>query len=481
MNQMSLGKLPPQAIDAERAVLSALLVDNEAPGIVFTIIYPNAFYKDDHIALAEGIKAVFDKGIRPDIITVTDQLRSTGRLEEAGGAFAIAEMSDYVSSAANVEHHARIVMQKFIARELIRIGSDVVREGYDDTVDPIDLLDRAMVMHINLMQGLYSGHITRFGDAILAGIKSTQKNTEDRRNGVPVVLGYPSGLKAWDHITGGNQPTDLNIIAGRPGMGKTALLLNSAIACADVVPVAIISLEMSATQLALRAISEATNIPTNRMRSGDISNSELDLLVSDLVSRISERPIYISDKGALNVSKLRGVVEQLVAKYGVRVVYLDYLQLMSGSDPRNREREIAEISRTAKLLAKDLNICFNAFSQLNRDVERRGGNKRPQLSDLRESGAIEQDADNITFIYRPEYYGITADEFGKSLANRAELIVAKARHNSPGTAEVAFFPGSSRFCDLSVAETMPIITSRVSRHWQDDPKPEFFDSPNSFE
>ncbi len=432
-----------------------MLIDRQTITTVLDIVRPSYYYSPKHVAIAEAIDELHAAGQPVDLFTVTDKLRAMRKLDDAGGVAYVTQLSGEAIAVAHVETHARIVAQRHLGRSLIELSQDIQRRAYIEDEDPADLLSQVLSQCVKLTQQVAGGSIVSLGSALSDAAKMITEAVDARASGNIKPLGFPSGLNAWDAITGGFQRSDCNIIAARPGMGKTALLLNSAIAAAQHTPVGIISMEMNLTQLALRALSEVSEVSTTDMRMGRLTAQEFDRIMGMAMTRLSELPIFLIDTGFMDEVKYRGRVEALVGKHNIGVLFVDYLQLMGGGKQRNREQEIASLSRTSKLIAKETNICVNVLSQLSREVERRGGSKRPVLSDLRESGAIEQDADNVTFIYRPEYYGITADEQGNSLKNRAELIVAKARHNSPGVAEVAFFPGTTRFCDLSVSDRIP--------------------------
>ncbi|MCK5102776.1 MAG: replicative DNA helicase, partial [Cyclobacteriaceae bacterium] len=411
----SLGKVPPQAIDLEEAVLGALMLEKDALTNVIDILKPDTFYKDNHKEIYDSIVELFNNSEPVDLLTVTNHLRKKGKLEFVGGAYYITELTSKVNSAAHIEYHARIIIEKAIKRELIRIASDVHREAYEDTVDVFALLDKTEqslfeVSEINIRKN-YADMRSIMHEAII--------ELEKKKQQADGLTGIPTGFTALDRVTSGWQKSDMVIIAARPGMGKTAFIV-SAMRNAAVdfnKPVAIFSLEMSSIQLVNRLISAEAELESDKIKKGNLQDYEWEQLIHK-TAKLSEAPIFIDDTPALTILELRAKSRKLVAQHGVELIIVDYLQLMSGegsksgSGPGNREQEIAAISRSLKNIAKELNIPIVALSQLSRAVEIRGGDKRPQLSDLRESGSIEQDADMVIFLYRPEYYGINADEEG---------------------------------------------------------------------
>jgi len=465
----NFGCLPPSDIDLEKAVLGACLFDKEAAQHAVQFLVADDFYKQSHNDIFQSIIRLSDMHTQPEILSVTADLRKHETLESSGGPHYVAMLSSYINNAASIVHHSLVLKEMSIRRLLITFGTRLARDGFDNSIDGLDLLGTAISTLVEINKTTTKEKTTSLGEALLAVIGEINKAADDRRAGKPVIVGYPSGLNAWDRITGGFIPGHSNIIAARPGMGKTALMLSAAMAAARHAPVGIVSLEMTVRELALRAIADVTNVPSNRLRSGDVTFAEQEAIIGNLVAAISELPVFIVPAGHMDLRRYQGVVRNLVAEQGIKVLFADYLQLFSGSGAKgqNREQEISEISRTNKILAKEHDICVNALSQLSREVERRGGTKRPVLADLRESGAIEQDADNVTFIYRPEYYGVFQDEKGNSTLDRAELIVGKTRHTSPGIAEVAFYAMRTRFADLSYVETMPRPTTTAQTHWQE--------------
>jgi replicative DNA helicase len=445
-----LGKLPPQAIELEEAVLGALMLERDAISIVIEILEAESFYKDEHKLIYGAIRSLFEKSQPIDILTVTNELRAQGKLEFIGGAYYISELTNRIGSAANVEYHARIIAQKYILRKLIEVSSGIQEDAYDEMTDVFDLLDKAERELFSITEKNLRSSYESMGNLISQAITQI----EEIRNTTEGLSGIPSGFSDLDRLTSGFQRSDLVIIAARPGMGKTSFVMSLARnAAVDFKkPVAIFSLEMSSVQLVLRLISSEAEIDASKLKNGQLEEHEWHQLHAK-IAKLSEAGIYIDDTPALNVFELRAKCRRLKAQYGIEMVIIDYLQLMAGNkegkQSMNREQEISTISRSLKGLAKELNIPVIALSQLSRQVEQRGGAKRPILSDLRESGSIEQDADQVMFIYRPEYYGLTEDEEGRPVAGIAEIIVAKNRHGATDTIPLRFVGKFARFADLA--------------------------------
>ncbi len=438
------GRIPPQAVDFEEAVLGALMLEKNAVNDAIDVLQPESFYKEAHQKIYGAIKDLFGKGEAIDILTITQELRKRGELEYVGGAYYISQLTNRVASAANVEHHARIISQKYIQRELIRISSETIKLAYDETTDVFDLLDKA---ETNLFQ-VAEGNIRKNYDSmskIMAQAIEEIENAQDNEGG---VSGIPTGFTNLDRVTSGWQRSDMIVLAARPGMGKTAFVISMArnAAVQFQKPVAIFSLEMSSVQLVNRLISAETEIPAEKLRKGNLAPHEFQQLHAR-IGKLSEAPIFIDDTPGLSVFEFRAKARRLKAQHDIDLIVIDYLQLMTGgSDTKgNREQEISMISRSIKTVAKELNIPIIALSQLSRSVETRGGDKRPMLSDLRESGAIEQDADIVSFIYRPEYYGITEDEDGNSTLGTGEIIIAKHRNGSLENVRLKFVGQFAKF------------------------------------
>lgn len=446
---VGMGKLPPQAIDLEEAVLGALMIEKEALNTVIDVLHPESFYKEAHQRIFKAIHYLFHNTEPVDILTVTQTLKKSGELDMVGGPFYITQLTNRVASSANIEYHARIILEKFIQRELIRISSETIKDAYEDTSDVLMLLDKA---EKNLF-AIAEGNLRRNYEDIKALIHKSFKKIEEASHQTTGVTGVSSGFTELDRITSGWQKADLIIMAARPGMGKTAFVLslarNAAIRFSK--PVAFFSLEMSSVQLVNRLISSETEIISDKLRKGQLANHEWEQLHSKIVP-LTEAPIYIDDTPSLSILELRAKCRRLVAERKVELIIIDYLQLMvAGFDNRNfnREQEISTISRSLKSIAKELDVPIIALSQLSRAVESRGGSKKPQLSDLRESGAIEQDADMVMFIYRPEYYGLTEDEQQQNMNGLAEIIVAKNRNGALDTIKLRFISNLTKFVELN--------------------------------
>ena len=447
---LEAGKLPPQAPDLEQAVLGALMLERNAVNDAIDILQPESFYVDAHQRIFRAIKELFGADQPIDILTVTHELKKQGELDIVGGPFYISQLTNKVASSANVQYHARIISQKHILRELIRVSSETMRDAYDDGADVFDLLDKTE----NGLFQIASGNLKRNYEPMSDLIKGAIEQIESAKNKTDGVSGIPTGFVQLDKLTAGWQRSDMIIVAARPAMGKTAFVLSMArnIAVEHKRAVAVFSLEMSSTQLVTRLIASEAAISSEKLRKGDLTDQEFNILHQH-IARLDKAPIFIDDTPALNIFEFRAKARRLKSQHNVDLIIIDYLQLMSsGTDSRggNREQEISNISRSIKSIAKELDIPIIALSQLSRAVETRGGDKRPMLSDLRESGAIEQDADIVCFLYRPEYYKIYEDEHGSTLG-LGEVIVAKHRNGAVDNVRLRFIPELAKFADL---ETM---------------------------
>jgi replicative DNA helicase len=440
------GKVPPQALDLEEAVLGAIMLEKDALTDVIDILAPHSFYKDAHQKIFSAIQRLFQNSEPVDILTVTQELKKSGELEFVGGPYYISQLTNRIASSANASFHARIISQKFIQRELIRISSDIIKDAYEDTTDVFDLLDTA---EANLFS-LAEGNIRKNYDKMSSLIHQAIAQVEAARAHEGGVAGVESGFSALDRVTSGWQKSDLIILAARPGMGKTAFVLsmarNTAVDFGKAV--AVFSLEMASIQLVNRLISSESEIPNEKLKKGTLEDYEFEQLNAK-INKLSEAPLFIDDTPALSIFELRAKCRRLKAQHDIQLIIIDYLQLMTaGGSGGNREQEISTISRSLKQIAKELDVPIIALSQLSRAVETRGGDKRPMLSDLRESGAIEQDADMVLFIYRPEYYGINEDEEGNSLLGIGEIIIAKHRNGSLENVPLRFIANLAKFTDL---------------------------------
>ncbi len=443
---LDVGKVPPQAVDIEEAVLGAILMEKDAVISVLDILKPESFYKDAHQKIYNAIVELSTKEKPIDILTVTEELRSNDELESVGGPFYITQLTNRVASSAHIEYHSRIVAQKYIQRELIRISSEIQNRAFDDSIDVDDLLDFSERELFNIAEG----NIKRETAKINVLIKKAIERIEEAAKHEETLVGVPSGYTKLDRLTSGWQKSDLIIIAGRPSMGKTAFALSMGrtIAVEHNRPIAFFSLEMSSVQLVNRLIVSETELPSNRIKNGNLDEHEwkqLDTKIKQLV----EAPIYIDDSPAISIFELRAKCRRLKLQHDIQIIFVDYLQLMTGPpNTLSREQEVSSISRSLKSIAKELDIPIVALSQLNRSVEIRSGSKRPQLSDLRESGAIEQDADMVVFIHRPEKYGIFEDDDGNSLVGLAEILLSKNRNGPIGDIILRFREEFAKFTEL---------------------------------
>lgn len=446
------GKIPPQAIDLEEAVLGALMLERDALTSVIELLKPEIFYKDAHQVIFKAIQNLFTK-IQPiDILTVTNELKLMGELDTVGGPFYITQLTNRIASAANIEFHTRILIQKFIQRELIRVSTETIRDSFEDTTDVFTLLDRAESNLFSISEGSLGRNFSTMQTLIADAIKQI----EAARSHDGTFSGVPSGFTELDRFTSGWQKSDLIVIAARPGMGKTAFVLTMArnIAVTFKKPIAFFSLEMSSVQLVTRLISAESQLPADKLKKGNLESYEWEQLNAKIGTLIGA-PMYIDDSPSLNIFDFRAKCRRLKQQFDIQLVVIDYIQLMSGiGDKGNREQEISNISRSLKSLAKELDIPVIALSQLNRSVETRSTNKKPVLSDLRESGAIEQDADMVIFIYRPEYYNITDDEKGSTIG-MADLIIAKHRNGPTGEVRLRFIGKYASFADLEMVDFEP--------------------------
>ena len=429
----TFGHLQPQALELEKAMLGAQLIDNKAHDLISGFARKEIYYEPRHQMIQEAINTLAADGHPIDILTVTEHLARKGHLEEVGGPAYIAELSSKVTSSANIEYHTQIVAQKFLSRQLIALCTKIETKAYDETEDPADVLQEADSGILDLHNLFPDGDIRTLAETT----REAQKEIMAAAANTEGVTGVPS-FQNLDEVTAGYQNTDLVIIAARPAMGKTAFVLSTAKSiCIDQhIPAAVFSLEMSGVQLTKRLISNVCEIPGNALLTGQLHRDGWERFDKN-VQRLLDAPLYIDDTPSLTVGAFRAKAKRLVREKGVRIIFIDYLQLMHADGKRfgTRQEEVSEISRSLKTIAKELNIPVVALSQLNRAPEAREGaeNKRPKLADLRESGAIEQDADVVIFLHRPEYYGILQDSGGNSLVGKAEILIAKHRKGATKT------------------------------------------------
>jgi replicative DNA helicase len=445
-NFFEYGKIPPQALDLEEAVLGGLLLEQNALTAVVDFLKPEVFYLEAHKKIYAAIQDLFAKQKPIDLLTVTHELKSKGDLEMVGGAFYIAQLTRRVASAANIEFHSRIIVQKYIQRRLIEISSEITKDAFEETMDVFELLDKAEQKLFSVSEN----NLRRDHSDMQTLVSEAVKFIEKAKDSDGSYRGVPSGFSPLDRITAGWQNSDLVVLAARPGMGKTAFVLSMArnITVDLKRPVAVFSLEMSSIQLVTRLIASETRLPADKLKKGELKEHEWQQLNSRL-NNLMHAPLYIDDTPALTIFELRAKARRMKQQYGIELIIIDYIQLMQGSvDKGNREQEISNISRSMKSLAKELDIPIIALSQLNRSVETRTGTKKPILSDLRESGAIEQDADMVLFIYRPEYYKFDELEDGTPSAGVAELIIAKHRNGALADVKLRFNAQFAQFTDF---------------------------------
>jgi len=443
-------RIPPQAVEIEMAVVGSMMLDKEAVYRAMEVL-PGAeyFYKTANQRIYDAMIELNAKDQAIDLITVTEQLRQDGKLEEVGGSYYLTECINQVTSAANVEYHARIVLEKALLRNMITIANDISESSYNAQEDALTLLDRAEQKIFNISQHRLRQGFEPISDIMHDTIGIIERYQQRKGD----VIGVPTGYVQLDELTSGFQNSELVIIAGRPSMGKTAFSLCAAAnSCARGVPVGFFSLEMSKSQLCMRLLAIQSHLNLGKIRGAKLSKKDMqDIVIA--AGQISDLPIYIDDTAGLSIFEMRAKARRLKTEKNIGLIVVDYLQLMKGpSRVESRQQEISEISRSLKALAKELELPVVALSQLSRAPEIRGGSRRPMLSDLRESGAIEQDADLVIFIYRPEVYKEEVDEQGRSTENLAEIIIGKQRNGPTGTVSLAFIKESARFETLTFDE-----------------------------
>ena len=459
-----MGRLQPQARELEEAVLGALLLEKDAYSIVSDILKPECFYEKSHELIYTAVRDLAMRQEPVDMMTVVEQLKRMGSLDLVGGPVYISELTNKVASTAHLEFHARIIAQKYLARELIRFSATVQDKAFDETVDVDDLMQEAEGSLFEISQRNVKKDVMQINPVI----KDALKMLERAANQEGGMSGLRSGFDGLDKITSGWQNSDLVIIAARPAMGKTAFVLSMAknMAVNYNIPVALFSLEMNNVQLVNRLIVNVCEIPGEKIKSGRLENYEWEQL-DFKIKELYDAPIYVDDTPSLSVFELRTKARRLVREHNIQCIIIDYLQLMnaSGMNFGSREQEVSTISRSLKGLAKELNIPIIALSQLNRGVEARQGieGKRPQLADLRESGAIEQDADMVCFIHRPEYYKIYEDEKGNSLVGLAEIIIAKHRNGAVGDVRLRFKSEFAKFMNIEDDVELQEVRSRLNQ------------------
>ncbi|CAA7197037.1 MULTISPECIES: replicative DNA helicase [Chryseobacterium] len=452
------GKMPPNAIDFEKLVLGTFLIDKKGLDYSIDLLAPEVFYDPRHQIIFSTILKLYEGNHPVDLMTIIQDLKKEGKLNQAGGDHYIIDLTMGVSSSAHIEYHVRVILEKYILRSLINVSANVIDASYKESTDVFELLDKAEQSFFEITNGTIKKGFDTANSLVKQAI-DTIKSLKDKQG----LSGVPSGFRDVDKETGGWQNSDLIIIAARPAMGKTAFLLSMArnIAVGHKIPMALFSLEMASVQLITRMIASETKISSEKLRKGTLDDDEWQRLFSN-VSELENAPLYIDETPSLSIFDFRAKCRRLVMQHGVRLIMVDYLQLMTagggGKGTGNREQEISMISRSLKAIAKELNVPVIALSQLSRTVETRPG-KRPQLSDLRESGAIEQDADIVSFIFRPEYYKIAVwdnDDEGQetSTENQAELIIAKHRNGATADVRLSFLKHFAKFGDVEAAFDM---------------------------
>lgn len=478
------GHVPPQSLEIERVVLGALMIDKDAFSVVSELLHPETFYEPRHQKIYTAIRTL-NMDERPvDIMTVTEELKREGTLEDVGGAPYIVDLSAKVASSAHIEYHATILAQKFLSRQLISFAGNIETKAFDESMDVEVLMQEAEGALFELSQKNMRQDFTQIDPVIKQAVEILQKASENSGG----MTGVPTGYTKLDEMTSGWQASDLIIIAGRPAMGKTSFALSLAknMAVDNNIPIAFFSLEMNNVQLVNRLFSNVCEVQGSKILNGQLSPDEWERFDKRL-RNLQGKPIYLDDTPALSVFELRTKARRLVREKKVALIMIDYLQLMNASGMKfgSRQEEVSTISRSLKGLAKELNIPIIALSQLSRNVEGREGleGKRPQLSDLRESGAIEQDADMVLFVHRPEYYHILTDEKGNDLRGMAQIIIAKHRKGATGDVLLKFKGQYTRFDNPDEHDFIPgpsgdmggLIQSRMNA---DD---DVFDAPPTME
>ena len=454
------GKVPPQAIEIEESVLGALLLDQNAITNAIDILRMEYFYLAEHQQIYNAITKLFREANPVDLLSVADQLKKDGSFDSIGGLNKLVSLTNRITSAAHIEYHVRILSEKYIQRELIRVSTETLKDSYDETIDVLSLLDKTETKFLEINDNNFKSDFHSMDILLFNTLKEIEINQNSQDDGMGMVTGFND----LDARTGGFQKGTLLILAARPAMGKTALALTMArnMAVDFNKPVAIFSLEMTATELMSRLIAAESGIEAKKFKlKGELQEWEKEQL-RNKTNALAHAPMYIDDNPGLTIFELRAKCRRLKQKYDIQMVFIDYLQLMSGGEGMknggNREQEISYISRQLKALSKELGVPIMALSQLSRAVETRGGSKRPQLSDLRESGAIEQDADMVMFVYRPSYYGIEVEN-GMQTEGLAKLIIAKHRAGEPGDVNLRFVEKFVRFENMydAVQSDAPMI------------------------
>lgn len=441
------GKVPPHSLEAEIAVLGSMMLDRAAIPKVIEILQPDSFYRESHKLIYEAILGLFERNINPDYTTLPEELRRRGVLESIGGSFYISELTMSTPTAANVEHYARIVQERYLKRSLIQVAGLVMTRAYDETTDALEEVDYAESKVFEIAEQRLSKSFSTMKQLAHDTFQMITKMSEG--GATSGITGIPSGFSKLDELLGGFQKSDFIIIAARPSMGKTAMALSIArnVAVEYKMPVAFFSIEMASNQLMVRLLSAEARVNAQDIRTNRISSTDMQKLVQT-IGHLAEAPLFIDDSATLTVMEIRAKCRRMKAEHDIKLVIVDYLQFVSPPKAESREREISIISRSLKQIAKELDIPVIALAQLNRSVESRS-DKRPMLSDLRESGSIEQDADVVMFVNRPEQYGISTWDDGSSTENTGELIIAKQRNGPVGDVRLAYLKSYARFENLT--------------------------------
>ncbi len=462
------GKVPPNVSDIEEIVLGAILLEGEdALTKVMDILKPESFYVPKHAMLYEVFLALFEHSIPIDLVSVTRELQKRKLLQKAGGPAGVASLTSRVASAANIEYYARLIVEKYLMRELISLCSNTIGKAYDPATDAFELLDDTEKHLFKLADNRPQKDAKALSE-IAIRVMERMETLKDKKEG---ITGVPSGFYEMDAITAGWQPSDFIVVAARPAMGKSAFMLSCAKNAAMDYghPVLIFSLEMAAEQLVQRLISAEIQVNANKIRTGKLTPFEFQKF-SDTLKKFSDVPIYINDAEGMSIYDIRVKARRLKVEKNIGMIIIDYLQLIregKGKRNRNREQEIASISRSLKELAKELNIPVIALAQLSRQVESRP-DKKPMLSDLRESGAIEQDADMVLFLYRPEYYGFTVDEEGNPTENVAYVIIGKHRNGPTGEVKLKFIKEFAKFVNPDEEESQEFMSAKYNPYEEEE-------------
>lgn len=440
---MLIERVPPQNIEAEQAVLGGMLIEKEAISKVAEFVKADDFYRESHRLLFEAMLDLFNKNEAVDLVTVTEALRKNDKLEAVGGIAYITSLANSVPTAANINYHGKIVEEKALLRGLINSATHIASMGYEDTEAVADIIDKAEKMILEVSERKMSGDFVPIKSIIFDAFGKIEQLYASKGG----ITGLATGFKDLDKITSGLQPSDLILVAARPSMGKTAFTLNIAshVAIREKKAVAFFSLEMSKEQLVQRMLCSEATIDSQRLRIGELEERDWTKLIS-AADRLSSAPIYIDDTPGITVMEMRSKARRLKIEHDLQLIIIDYLQLMQGSNNKggdNRQQEISEISRSLKALARELNVPVIALSQLSRSVESRQI-KKPMLSDLRESGSLEQDADIVSFLYREDYYNPETEN-----KNITDVIIAKHRNGPVDTVQLFFHKQFTKFCDLS--------------------------------